>query len=315
MYMSLLLMLTAVVTPADLDRDYDLARGHLLVAMAQTDAKPAPDPVAPDRVAPNPRCRKCRGTGLVKSGDGLIDVPCDCTLKGSTSTEPLRLACDSTCRPGACTCGPECACANSTAAPPPAAPVMRAIGFTMLGCPQCPAFVAQFTAAKTTAPERFELIEYESARGADLFQQYNVPTTPTLLIFRDGVEVSRIAGAALTSLTAVGIADKVEAGLSSKLAVTMAPTPPKAPAVTEFTQYYWPSYGGYYTTPQPGYTYTRGADGRQYYTPTPAATTFVPPLVITPVVNEAGGLLRQMFKGKPARTPRVRCGPGGCYVR
>lgn len=49
------------------------------------------DPVVPVDKDPDPNCPECRGTGKIKTGDGISWTRCDCTLRTSQSNAPVKL--------------------------------------------------------------------------------------------------------------------------------------------------------------------------------------------------------------------------------
>lgn len=47
-------------------------------------------PLVPVEGKPDPNCPECRGTGKIKTGDGISWTRCDCTLRTSQTDAPGR---------------------------------------------------------------------------------------------------------------------------------------------------------------------------------------------------------------------------------
>lgn len=150
------------------DESFLLAKARAAVAFAEAETERHKPDVAPST------CDACRGTGRVRSGDGLVDVPCPC--------------------------GSNCQCVRPTASESrPRERSRRLLYFTAKWCANCranePTFIALMNAGWKIGEggdNHIQVIDFDAA--TDLRTRFAVDAVPMWIMIDDTREVRRRYG-------------------------------------------------------------------------------------------------------------------------
>jgi hypothetical protein len=266
------------------DLQLSRARGFSLMCLISV-AEVGPETPAPDNnddkpdTPPDGKCT-CNGTGRVRSGDGLVDVPCPCG-KNCQCTHDNGTG--ETCNCGGdrrkCTCRHNCQCRHdqgAAAGVEEALPTRQGIVFVADWCaPACPKIKKQVKALRANnwpagddPDDLVRLVDIDV--HPELVQQYAVETVPQLVVLENGVVAERYTAEKLPS-TAFGLADLISG----------------PPVTTPTTRAY------------------RGPTGKKYTQQVPS----VPP------VAKAAPPAQPPVSQWPAQAPSGNCANGSCAVQ
>lgn len=217
---SALLIFVSLCGQLELELSRAKAVAHLAIAAAAADVGGDVTPDTPDEPdkpnKPDPNCKKCRGTGMQPSGDGLGKVPCDC-FEGDPDDNPDDND-DPDDRPDppapkGCQCGcglPDCHCGRPVNSMPPAvkasaaalnhsAPAKgrRVLFFTASWCDPCKPVKAVVEALPkelfgTATDSPLQIIDTDANPG--LTAAYGITGMPCLVVLDNGVETARYRG-------------------------------------------------------------------------------------------------------------------------
>jgi len=203
-------------TPVGDSFDYLLAEGMVAMQVANTDFASAISPE--NTVKQHPITCKCHGTGKIKSGDGIIDIPCPYGDDVTPDTPTPSTKCQCGCGRENCKCGKSAVgCAAPAITPFPVTapmpskllmgteekPIYYSYLFSAVWCGPCQSIKDneipklknvgwKFTNNKWEEGTNVVLVDIDE--HPELARQYLVDAIPRLIVVRNGVKIGDKSG-------------------------------------------------------------------------------------------------------------------------